>query len=156
MPRPHLLIEDTKADAPATAAPAAPATAAPAATATADDGAALAAEPLAPECSIDDFTKVDLRVARVINAEHIPEANKLLKLTVSLGGENTRTIFAGIKAAYEPEKLIGRLVVIVANLAPRKMKFGVSEGMVVAAGAGGKEVFVLAPDSGAKPGHRVH
>ncbi|HYJ08742.1 MAG TPA: methionine--tRNA ligase subunit beta, partial [Polyangiaceae bacterium] len=116
----------------------------------------LAAEPLAPECSIDDFTKVDLRVARVINAEHIPEANKLLKLTVSLGGENTRTIFAGIKAAYEPEKLIGRLVVIVANLAPRKMKFGISEGMVVAAGAGGKEVFVLAPDSGAKPGHRVH
>jgi methionyl-tRNA synthetase len=144
------MIEDSKAEAPAPAAPAAT-------TATAaDDGAALAAEPLAPECSIDDFTKVDLRVARVINAEHIPEANKLLKLTVSLGGENTRTIFAGIKAAYEPEKLIGRLVVIVANLAPRKMKFGVSEGMVVAAGAGGKEVFVLAPDSGAKPGHRVH
>jgi methionyl-tRNA synthetase len=124
--------------------------------ASADDGAALAAEPLAAECSIDDFTKVDLRVARVLNAEHIPEANKLLKLTVSLGGDNVRTIFAGIKAAYEPEKLIGRLVVVVANLAPRKMKFGVSEGMVVAAGAGGKEVFVLAPDSGAKPGHRIH
>jgi methionyl-tRNA synthetase len=121
-----------------------------------DDGAALAAEPLAPECSIDDFTKVDLRVARVLNAEHIPEANKLLKLTVSLGGDNTRTIFAGIKAAYDPQQLIGRLVVIVANLAPRKMKFGVSEGMVVAAGAGGKEVYVLSPDSGAKPGHRVH
>jgi len=122
----------------------------------ADDGAALAAEPLAAECSIDDFTKVDLRVARVLNAEHIPEANKLLKLTVSLGGDNTRTIFAGIKAAYDPQQLIGRLVVIVANLAPRKMKFGVSEGMVVAAGAGGKEVYVLSPDSGAKPGHRVH
>jgi methionyl-tRNA synthetase len=79
-----------------------------------------------------------------------------LKLTVSLGGDNIRTIFAGIKAAYEPEKLIGRLVVVVANLAPREMKFGVSQGMVVAAGAGGKEVYVLEPDSGAKPGHRVH
>jgi methionyl-tRNA synthetase len=144
------MIEESKPEAPSTVAEAAPTT-----TST-DDGAALAAEPLAPECSIDDFTKVDLRVARVLNAEHIPEANKLLKLTVSLGGDTTRTIFAGIKAAYEPEQLIGRLVVIVANLAPRKMKFGVSEGMVVAAGAGGKEVYVLAPDSGAKPGHRVH
>lgn len=143
------MIEESKPEAPPAAADA------PAIT-SADDGAALAAEPLAPECSIDDFTKVDLRVARVINAEHIPEANKLLKLTVSLGGDSTRTIFAGIKAAYEPEQLIGRLVVIVANLAPRKMKFGVSEGMVVAAGAGGKEVYVLAPDSGAKPGHRIH
>jgi methionyl-tRNA synthetase len=122
----------------------------------ADDGAALAAEPLAPECTIDDFQKVDLRVARVLAVEHIPEANKLLKLTVSLGGDDVRTIFAGIKAAYAPEQLVGRLVVIVANLAPRKMKFGVSEGMVVAAGAGGKEVYVLSPDSGAKPGHRVH
>jgi methionyl-tRNA synthetase len=143
------MIEDSKPEAqPAAEVPAPPATL--------DDGAALAAEPLAPECSIDDFAKVDLRVARVLNAEHIPEANKLLKLTVSLGGETTRTIFAGIKAAYTPEQLIGRLVVIVANLAPRKMKFGVSEGMVVAAGAGGKEVYVLAADSGAKPGHRVH
>jgi len=148
------MIEESKPEAPAAAAP--EAAGAPAANQYADDGAALAAEPLAAECSIDDFTKVDLRVARVINAEHIPEANKLLKLTVSLGGDTTRTIFAGIKAAYAPEQLIGRLVVIVANLAPRKMKFGVSEGMVVAAGAGGKEVYVLAPDSGAKPGHRVH
>ena len=146
------MIEESKPEAPT----AAPEVAAPTAAASADDGAALAAEPLAAECSIDDFTKIDLRVARVINAEHIPEANKLLKLTVSLGGDTTRTIFAGIKAAYEPEKLIGRLVVVVANLAPRKMKFGVSEGMVVAAGAGGKEVYVLEPDSGAKPGHRVH
>jgi methionyl-tRNA synthetase len=142
------MIEESKPETP-------PVTANEAST-TGDDGAALAAEPLAPECSIDDFTKVDLRVARVLNAEHIPDANKLLKLTVSLGGDDTRTIFAGIKAAYEPEKLIGRLVVIVANLAPRKMKFGVSEGMVVAAGAGGKEVYVLGPDSGAKPGHRIH
>ncbi len=124
--------------------------------AAADDGEALAKEPLAAECAIDDFAKVDLRVARVLQAEAIPEANKLLKLTVSLGGGNTRTIFAGIKAAYTPESLVGRLVVIVANLAPRKMKFGTSEGMVVAAGPGGAEVFVLAPDSGAQPGQRIH
>jgi methionyl-tRNA synthetase len=122
----------------------------------ADDGEALVKEPLTAECSIDDFGRVDLRVARVLNAEAIPEANKLLKLTVSLGGGTTRTIFAGIKAAYTPESLIGRLVVIVANLAPRKMKFGTSEGMVVAAGPGAAEVFVLSPDSGAKPGQRIH
>jgi methionyl-tRNA synthetase len=121
-----------------------------------DDGAALASEPLAAECSFDDFAKVDLRVARVLSAEAIPEANKLLRLTVSLGGEATRTIIAGIKAAYAPEALVGRLVVVVANLAPRKMKFGTSEGMVIAAGPGGSEVYVLAPDSGAKPGQRVH
>jgi methionyl-tRNA synthetase len=121
-----------------------------------DDGAALAAEPLAPECSIDDFTKVDLRVARVLAAESVPEAKKLLKLTLSLGGGVTRTVFAGIKAAYEPSTLVGRLVVMVANLAPRTMRFGVSEGMVVASGPGDKEVFVLSPDSGAKPGQRVH
>jgi methionyl-tRNA synthetase len=121
-----------------------------------DDGAALASEPLAVECSIDDFAKVDLRVARVLSAEAIKEANKLLKLTVSLGGGTTRTIFAGIKAAYAPEALVGRLVVIVANLAPRKMKFGTSEGMVIAAGPGATEVYVLSPDSGAKPGQRVH
>jgi methionyl-tRNA synthetase len=122
----------------------------------ADDGAALAAEPLAPECTIDDFTKVDLRVARVIAAEPVPEAKKLLKLTLSLGGGVTRNVFAGIKAAYEPSALVGRLVVMVANLAPRTMRFGVSEGMVVASGPGDKEVFVLSPDSGAKPGQRVH
>ena len=121
-----------------------------------DDGAALAAEPLAPECSFDDFGKVDLRVARVVTAEAVPEANKLLKLTVSLGGGVTRTIIAGIKSAYVPESLVGRLVVVVANLAPRKMKFGTSEGMVIAAGPGGAEIYVLAPDSGAQPGQRVH
>ncbi|HEY8945275.1 MAG TPA: methionine--tRNA ligase subunit beta, partial [Polyangiaceae bacterium] len=121
-----------------------------------DDGAALAAEPLAPECTLADFQKVDLRVARVVSAEQVPEANKLLKLTVSLGGGVTRTVFAGIKAAYQPETLVGRLIVVVANLAPRAMKFGVSEGMVVASGPGGKEVFVLSPDSGAKPGQRIH
>jgi methionyl-tRNA synthetase len=121
-----------------------------------DDGAALAAEPLAPECSIDDFAKIDLRVARVIAAEELKEAKKLLKLTVSFGGDNTRTIFAGIKSAYAAADLVGRLVVVVANLAPRKMKFGTSEGMVIAAGPGEKDVFVLSPDSGAKPGQRVH
>ncbi|HEX7670057.1 MAG TPA: methionine--tRNA ligase, partial [Polyangiaceae bacterium] len=128
---------------------------APTASDSSDEGAPLAAEPLAAECGIDDFAKVDLRVARVVSAEAVPEADKLLKLTVSLGGGQTRTIFAGIKAHYAPESLVGRLVVIVANLKPRKMRFGLSEGMVVAAGGAG-EAFVLAPDSGAKPGQRVH
>lgn len=127
----------------------------PAGAAGTDDGSALAAEPLAAECTIDDFGKVDLRVARVLSAEAVPEAEKLLKLTVSLGGDVTRTIFAGIKAHYAPETLVGRLVVVVANLKPRKMRFGTSEGMVVAAGGAG-EAFVLSPDSGAKPGQRVH
>ena len=121
-----------------------------------DGPEALLAEPLAETCSIEDFAKVDLRVARVLAAESVPEANKLLKLTLSLGGDQTRQVFAGIKAAYEPEALVGRLVVMVANLAPRKMRFGVSEGMVTAAGSGGTEVFLLAVDSGAKPGMRVH
>ena len=121
-----------------------------------DSGDALAAEPMADTCTIDDFTKIDLRVARIIAAEHVPEARKLLKLTVSLGGDVRKTVFAGIKAAYEPEKLIGRLVIVVANLAPRQMKFGLSEGMVTAAGPGGEEVFLLSVDSGAKPGQRVH
>jgi methionyl-tRNA synthetase len=100
--------------------------------------------------------KVDLRVARVLAAEQVPEARKLLKLTLSLGGDVQKTVFAGIKAAYEPEALVGRLVVCVANLAPRQMKFGLSEGMVTACGPGGEEVFLLSPDSGAKPGQRVH
>jgi methionyl-tRNA synthetase len=122
----------------------------------ADSAEPLLAEPLAPECSIDDFAKVDLRVARVLAAVEVPDARKLLKLTLSLGGEETRTVFAGIKAAYQPERLVGRLVIMVANLAPRQMKFGLSEGMVTAAGAGGTEVFLLSPDEGARPGHRVH
>jgi methionyl-tRNA synthetase len=121
-----------------------------------DGPEALAAEPIAPTCTIDDFAKIDLRVARIIKAEEVPEAKKLLKLTVSLGGDQTRQVFAGIKAAYKPEELVGRLVIVVANLLPRQMKFGLSEGMVTAAGAGGTEVFLLSPDSGAKPGHRVH
>lgn len=133
-----------------------PADANAATSAPADSGDALLAEPLAPECSIDDFTKVDLRVARILAAEEVAEARKLLKLTVSLGGDTQRTVFAGIKAAYKPEELIGRLVIVVANLAPRQMKFGLSEGMVTAAGPGGPEVFLLGVDSGAVPGQRVH
>lgn len=116
----------------------------------------LAAEPLAPECTIDDFTKIDLRIARIVTAEEVPEAKKLLRLTVSLGGDTTRTVFAGIKGFHEPAALVGRLVVVVANLAPRQMKFGTSEGMVVAAsGAGAPGVYLLAPDAGALPGMRL-
>lgn len=122
----------------------------------ADSDEPLKAEPLAPTCSIEDFAKVDLRVARVIAAEDVPQAKKLLKLTVSLGGNEKRTLFAGIKQAYKPEQLIGRLVIIVANLAPKQMSFGVSEGMVTAVGSGGQEVYLLSVDEGAKPGQRVH
>ncbi len=121
-----------------------------------DSDEPLKKEPLAEEISFDDFMKVDLRVARVLEAKHIPEANKLLQLTLGFGGDETRNVFAGIKSAYDPEELVGRLVICVANLAPRKMKFGISEGMVVAAGGGGKEIFVLSPDDGALPGQRVH
>jgi methionyl-tRNA synthetase len=116
----------------------------------------LAAEPLAEDCNFDDFLKVDLRIARVVEANHVEGADKLLQLTLSLGGGVTRNVFAGIKKAYAPEDLVGRLVMYVANLAPRKMKFGVSTGMVAASGPGGEEVFLLSPDSGAKPGQRVH
>jgi len=121
-----------------------------------DSDEPLKNEPLAEPCTIEDFAKVDLRVARVVAAEDVPEAKKLLKLTVSLGGDVRRTVFAGIKEAYKPEDLVGKLVVVVANLAPRKMKFGLSEGMVTAAGAGGQDVFLLRVDEGAQPGHRVH
>ena len=122
----------------------------------ADSPQPLIDEPLAEEITFDDFMKVDLRVARVVKAEHVEEANKLLKLTLSLGGDETRQVFAGIKKAYNPEDLEGRLVVMVANLAPRKMRFGVSEGMITAAGPGGEEVFMLGIDEGALPGQRVH
>ena len=104
--------------------------------------------------SIDDFTKVDLRIARIDKAESVEGADKLLALTLNLG-DSTRSVFAGIKEAYEPESLVGRHVIVVANLAPRKMRFGVSEGMVLAAGPGGKDIFLLAPDDGAEPGMRV-
>ena len=116
-------------------------------TAPTDDG-------IAPTIEIDDFAKIDLRVAKIIDAQHVEGADKLLQLTLDLGKEQ-RNVFAGIKSAYQPEQLIGRLTVMVANLAPRKMKFGMSEGMVMAAGPGGKDIFLLTPDSGAQPGMRI-
>jgi methionyl-tRNA synthetase len=105
--------------------------------------------------SIDDFTKVDLRIAKIVNAEHVEGADKLLKLTLDIGEETTRQVFAGIKSAYDPETLKGRLTVMVANLAPRKMKFGMSEGMVLAASDEQGGPFILSPDSGALAGMRV-
>ncbi|MDG2394323.1 MAG: methionine--tRNA ligase subunit beta, partial [Thalassotalea sp.] len=114
----------------------------------------LADDPIADEIGFEDFAKVDLRVAKIIVAEHVEKADKLLRIEVDLGGE-TRQIFAGIKSAYQPEDLVGKLTVVVANLAPRKMRFGMSEGMIIAAGPGGKDIFILNPDDGAQPGQRV-
>jgi len=114
----------------------------------------LQSDPVSEQIGIEDFMKVDLRVARIIRAEPVDGADKLLQLTLDLGGE-TRNVFAGIKAAYEPEQLIDRLTVMVVNLAPRKMRFGVSEGMVLAAGPGGRDIFMLHPDTGAQPGMRI-
>jgi len=108
-----------------------------------------------PTITIDDFSKIDLRVAKIVNAEHIEGADKLLKFTLDVGALGTRTVFAGIKSAYDPATLVGRLVVVVANLAPRKMKFGVSEGMVLAASGETPGIYLLSPDSGAQPGMRV-
>jgi methionyl-tRNA synthetase len=105
--------------------------------------------------SIDEFMRVDLRVAKILSADLIPGADKLLKLEVDVGELGKREIFAGIRAAYDPGTLVGRLIVVVANLEPRKMRFGVSEGMMLAAGPGGKDIFALSPDSGAAPGMRV-
>jgi methionyl-tRNA synthetase len=121
---------------------------------TANEPARVTAEPLSPVITIDDFAKVDLRVARIVNAARVEGADKLLQLTLDIGGGQTRNVFAGIKSAYDPETLTGRLTVMVANLAPRKMKFGVSEGMVLAAGGDGG-LFILSPDPGAQPGMRV-
>ena len=109
----------------------------------------------AAQITIDDFTKIDLRVAKIVNAENVDGADKLLRLTLDVGDGRHRTVFAGIKSAYKPEDLIGRLTPMVANLAPRKMKFGLSEGMVLAASGDGPGIFLLAPDSGALPGMRV-
>ena len=111
-------------------------------------------EPIAPEITIDDFAKVDLRIARVTDAQPVKGADKLLALKLDLGGIE-RNVFAGIAQAYKPQELIGKTVVCVANLAPRKMKFGVSEGMILAAGPGGKDIFMLTTDPGAQPGQRV-
>ena len=140
MDKVNAMIEDSKSNtAPAAAPAAAPAT---------------PALPIAPEISIDDFAKIDLRVARIAAAAHVDGADKLIQLTLDLG-DGERNVFAGIKSAYAPESLVGRLVVVVANLAPRKMRFGVSQGMVLAAGPGGKEIFLLSPESGAQPGMQV-
>ena len=104
---------------------------------------------------IDDFARVDLRIARIVAADAVEGADKLVRLTLDVGEGRHRTVFAGIKAAYRPEDLVGRLTPMVANLAPRKMKFGVSEGMVLAASGDAPGVFLLAPDAGATPGMRV-
>jgi methionyl-tRNA synthetase len=117
-------------------------------------GGALTGEPVAATVEYDDFAKIDLRVARIVKAQAVEKADKLLQLTLDLGGE-TRNVFAGIKSAYAPGDLEGKLTVMVANLAPRKMRFGVSEGMVLAAGPGGKDLFILEPHPGAQPGMRV-
>lgn len=114
----------------------------------------LTKDPLADEIEFNDFAKVDLRIALIANAEHVEGADKLLRLTLDLGGE-TKNVFAGIKSAYKPEDLIGKHTVMVANLKPRKMKFGMSEGMVLAAGPGKSELYILEPNEGAEPGMRV-
>jgi methionyl-tRNA synthetase len=114
-----------------------------------------AIQPIAETISIDDFSKIDLRIARIVNAEHVAGADKLLQLTLDIGEGKTRNVFAGIKSAYDPEQLKGRMTVMVANLAPRKMKFGLSEGMVLAASGEAPGLFILSPDDGAQPGMRV-
>jgi methionyl-tRNA synthetase len=124
------------------------------ATAAATVSGPLADEPIAAEIDFNDFAKVDLRIALIANAEHVEGSDKLLRLTLDLGGE-TRNVFSGIKSAYDPKDLVGKLTVMVANLKPRKMKFGMSEGMVLAAGPGGDEIYLLEPHNGAKPGQRV-
>lgn len=114
----------------------------------------LVDDPISDTINFDDFAKIDLRIARIVKAEHVAEADKLLKLQLDIGSE-TRQVFAGIKSAYSPEDLEGKLTVMVANLAPRKMRFGMSEGMVLAAGPGGSDLWILEPHDGAQPGMRV-
>jgi methionyl-tRNA synthetase len=133
-----------------------------AALAPAEDAAPAAAadiEELAPEISIDDFMKIDLRVARIVNCEHVEGAGKLLRLTLDAGEGRHRNVFSGIKSAFKPEELVGKLTVMVANLAPRKMKFGISEGMVLCASAADEKanpgLYLLDPMAGATPGMRI-
>jgi len=139
----------------ASAVAAAPAVAAPAVAASAVAAPAVAASADAKLVSIDEFLRIDLRVAKVLEADLITGADKLLKLRLDVGELGERQIFAGIRSAYDPKSLVGRLIVVVANLEPRKMRFGTSEGMMLAAGPGGKDIFVLSPDAGAAPGMRV-
>jgi len=119
-----------------------------------DNHSPLSEDPISPTIEYDDFAKIDLRVVKIIKAEHVEGADKLLQLTLDLGDER-RNVFAGIKSAYDPADLEGKMTIMVANLAPRKMRFGLSEGMVLAAGPGGKDIFILTPDTGATPGMRV-
>jgi len=134
-----------------------PAEAVPAAEAAADNAAI---EELAPEIKIDDFAKIDLRIARIVNAEKVEGSDKLLRLTLDAGEGRHRNVFSGISAHFDPATLVGRLTVLVANLAPRKMKFGLSEGMVLAASHGDSAVdgglYLLEPGAGAQPGMRLH
>ena len=123
-------------------------------TVTLDPNSPLAKDPIADTIEFDDFAKIDLRIAKIVVAEHVEKADKLLRLELDLGGE-TRQVFAGIKSAYQPEDLVGKLTVMVANLAPRKMRFGMSEGMVLAAGPGGKDLWIMEPHEGAQPGMKV-
>ncbi len=118
--------------------------------------AASPAEPFKPECTIDDFAKIDLRIAKVLKAESVEGADRLLRLVLDVGGGIEKNVFAGIATAYQPEQLTGKMVVFLANLKPRKMKFGVSEGMILASGTGGKEIFMLTADPGAQPGQEIH
>jgi methionyl-tRNA synthetase len=120
----------------------------------AEKAASIAAEPFKPECTIDDFGKIDLRISKVIKAESVEGADKLLRLVLDVGGPQ-KTCFAAIAQAYKPEELTGKTVIYLANLKPRQMKFGLSEGMILAAGAGGKDIYMLSADSGAKPGQKV-
>jgi len=145
------MVEESKeGQAPSAAVPAAP-TAAAASVPPHVGGV----EPIKPECTIDDFAKIDLRVAKVLSAERVAGADKLIHLVLETG-LGQRNVMAGIATAYEPESLVGRHVVYFANLKPRKMKFGLSEGMILASGSGGKEIFVLSPDAGAVPGQQIH
>jgi methionyl-tRNA synthetase len=122
-----------------------------------DSGNALTEEPLVfDKITIDDFKKIDLRIARVVEASEVEGSKKLIRLKLSLGGDKVLNVFGGIKSCYTAESLVGRLVVCVANLEPRQMKFGTSEGMVVATGAGDTDIFLISPDEGAKPGMRLH
>ena len=107
------------------------------------------------EITIEDFMKLDLRIAKIVSAESVEEADKLLKLELDLGSEESKTVFAGMKKVYAAETLIGKLVVCVNNLKPRKMRFGVSEGMILAAGDDSDGIFILSPDDGASPGMQV-
>lgn len=150
----NAMVADSKDNLQVTAD--APKTAAPEKTAEASSVSSepLVDDPISETINFDDFAKIDLRIARIIKAEHVADADKLLKLQLDIGGE-TRQVFAGIKSAYSPEDLEGKLTVMVANLAPRKMRFGMSEGMVLAAGPGGSDLWILEPHEGAQPGMRV-